>query len=82
MGEKIIVMSSMSSRNQSRPMAGPSPTDPLMGTLAPPSSAAPRANTMPVNARAFFRRSIADTTPRRIAPTISPSISMRMMGMG
>ncbi len=82
MGEKIIVMSSMSSRNQSRPIAGPSPSDPLMGTLAPPSSVAPSANSIPVNARAFFLRSIADTTPSRIAPTISPWISMRMRGMG
>ena len=81
MGEKIRVMSSMSSRNQSRPMAGPSRSDSLMGTLAPPSSVAPRANTIPVNARVFFLRSIADTTPKTIAPTMTAWINSRMTYM-
>ncbi len=47
-GEKISVISSRSSRNQSRPMAGPSRSVSLIGTLAPPSSVAASANSIPV----------------------------------
>ena len=54
----------------------------LIGTLAPPNKVAPRANSIPVNARTFFLRSIADTTPKKIAPTITPWIARRMRCMG
>ena len=72
MGEKISVISSRSSRNQSRPMAGPSLSVPLISTLAPPSSVAPSAAAMPVSASAFFLRSIAEMTPSRIAADDQP----------
>jgi len=82
MGEKISVISSMSSRNQSRPMAGPACSVPLIGTLAPPSSVAARARPMPVSASTFLRRNIAETTPNRIAPAITPWISRRIRCIG
>ena len=60
----------------------PSCSGSLISTLAPPNRVAPSADSIPVKARTFFRRSIADTTPRTIAPTMTPWISIRMRCMG
>ena len=63
-------------------MAGPLPRSWLMGTLAPPSRVAASANDIPVNARTFFLRNIAEITPQRIAPTMTAWINRRMRSIG
>ena len=76
-------MSSMSSRNQSSPRDGPACSAvSLIGTLAPPNRVAARANSIPVRARIFFLRSMAETTPHRIAATMIDWIAMRSSGIG
>ena len=72
----------MSSKNQSSPMARPSCSGSLICTLAPPSKVAASANSIPVKPSIFFRRRIADATPRTIAATISAWINSRMTCIG
>ncbi len=59
-------------------MAGPACKVSLIGTLAPPNRVAASANSIPVRPSTFFRRRDADTTPRMIAATMTPWISIRM----
>src|SRR5438874_3525453 len=60
----------ISSKNQSRPIAGPSRRVWFMGTLDPPNSVAAVASDSPVNAKTFFLRRIEEMTPNKSAPTM------------
>ncbi|MGO9839639.1 MAG: hypothetical protein ACLPZF_00345 [Candidatus Acidiferrales bacterium] len=71
-----------SSKNQSRPMAGPSCKVPLICTLDPPKAVAAMASNIPVNAKIFFLRLIEEMIPNKIAPTIMHWIKTRMVCMG
>jgi len=78
----MIAIKSISSKNQSRPMAGPSPRFGLIRTLEPPNAVAAIANNVPVNANVFFLRRIEAMIPNKIAPTMRHWIKTRMMCIG
>ena len=71
-----------SSKNQSRPIAGPLCKVPLICTLDPPKAVAAMASNIPVNARIFFLRRIEEMIPNKIAPTIRHWIKTRMVCIG
>ena len=78
----MIAIKSISSKNQSMPMAGPFPRFGLIRMLEPPNAVAAIANNVPVNARIFFLRRIEAMIPNKIAPTIRHWIKTRMMCIG
>jgi len=71
-----------SSKNQSRPIAGPSCKVSLICTLDPPKAVAAMASNIPVNAKIFFLRLIEEMIPNKIAPTMRDWIKTRMVRIG
>lgn len=77
----MIAIRKMSSKNQSRPMAGPLLRFPLICTLDPPKPVAAMASNIPVNAKVFFFRNAEETMPNMNAPTIRHWIKIRITGI-
>ena len=71
-----------SSKNQSKPIAGPSRKVSLICTLDPPMAVAAMASNIPVNAKTFFLRRIEEMTPKKMAATMRNWIKARMVCIG
>ena len=78
----MSAIKNISSKNQSRPIAGPSWKVSLTRTLDPPKAVAAMASNIPVNAKIFFLRLIEEMIPNKIAPTMRHWIKTRMVCIG